>query len=53
MLMSHKRFSDQIRQWLNKCTVFSENGLGGIKKGQKKQSVKASLIQGMLYQNID
>ena len=51
MLISHERFSDQIKQWFNKCTVYNMNGSGGIKKRQKKQFVKAWPIQGMLYQN--
>ena len=53
MLINHERFSDQIKQWFNKCTVYNMNGSGGIKKRQKKQFVKAWPIQGMLYQNID
>ena len=43
MLIGDKRFSDQIRQRFNKCTVYITNGSGGIKKGQKKQFVKACL----------
>ena len=41
MLVGHKRFIDQIRQQFNKCTVYNTNSVGGIKKGQKKQLVKA------------
>ena len=29
------------RQWFNKCTVYNANGSSGIKKGEKKQFVKA------------
>ena len=53
MLTSHKRFSDQIREWFNKCAVYNTNGSGGIKKGQKKQFVQAWPIQGVLCQSID
>ena len=40
MLIIHKRFSDQIRQGFNKCTIYNTIGSGGIKKGQKKQFAK-------------
>ena len=50
MLINHKGFSDQIRQWFNKCTVYNTSASGEIKKGQK-QFVKAWTIQGVLYQN--
>ena len=53
MLIIHKRFSDQIRQWFNKCTVYDTVGSGGIKKGQNKQFVKTWPIKGVLYQNIE
>ena len=36
MLINHKGFSDQIRQWFNKCTVYNTSASGEIKKGQKQ-----------------
>ena len=41
MLIGHKRFSDEIRQRFNKCTVYNANGSGGIRKGQKREFVQA------------
>ena len=52
MLISYKRFTDQIRQWFNKCAVYHK-GSSGIKKSHMKQFAKACLIKGVLYQNID
>ena len=40
MLINHKGFSDEMRQWFNKCTVYNTSASGEIKKGQKKQFVK-------------
>ena len=50
-LINHEGFSDQIRQWFNKCKVYNTSASGGVKKGQKKQFFKAWPIQGVLYLN--
>ena len=46
MLTSHKRFSDQIRESFNKCTVYNTNGSGGIKKDRRNSLSKLDQSKG-------